>query len=198
MVRCECGESAEILSTGLLKGTSTQCRRCAKRKCAVGEVFDQLTITGFSVKNGRPVVVCKCSCGGEVRTRPELLRLNQTNNCGCAPRGAWRGVGKISTTYFNRVKRNAEARGIPFDLGLPYLWSVYETQKGLCALTGLPIGFSLRVANPSEASLDRIDSSVGYAEGNVQWVHKDVNLMKSFLPQGRFLELCGLVVKNLT
>lgn len=46
------------------------------------------------------------------------------------------------------------------------------------------------------ASLDRIDSSRGYVEGNVQWVHKDVNFMKQALSQERFVELCTLVAEK--
>ena len=46
------------------------------------------------------------------------------------------------------------------------------------------------------ASLDRIDSSKGYIEGNVQWVHKRVNLMKGNMSTENFIEWCNLVVKN--
>jgi hypothetical protein len=40
------------------------------------------------------------------------------------------------------------------------------------------------------ASLDRIDSSKGYIEGNLQWVHKDVNIMKMDLSQVEFIDYC--------
>jgi hypothetical protein len=46
------------------------------------------------------------------------------------------------------------------------------------------------------ASLDRIDSSKGYVEGNVQWVHKRINIMKNDLSDSEFIEWCRVVSKN--
>ena len=43
------------------------------------------------------------------------------------------------------------------------------------------------------ASLDRIDSSKGYVKGNVQWVHKDINKMKTDFEQSIFIKLCKSV-----
>jgi hypothetical protein len=59
----------------------------------------------------------------------------------------------------------------------------------------LPINFAYRVADPSDASLDRIDSSKGYIDGNVQWVHKEVNEMKMQATQNEFIEYCNLVAE---
>jgi hypothetical protein len=46
------------------------------------------------------------------------------------------------------------------------------------------------------ASLDRIDSKKGYVEGNVHWVHKDVNMMKRNFTEEYFINLCETVYKN--
>lgn len=43
------------------------------------------------------------------------------------------------------------------------------------------------------ASLDRIDSSKGYIEGNVQWVHKRINKMKLDDSDTEFIEWCRLI-----
>jgi hypothetical protein len=40
------------------------------------------------------------------------------------------------------------------------------------------------------ASLDRIDSSIGYVEGNVQWIYKPLNTMKGTLSNQEFIQLC--------
>jgi hypothetical protein len=77
---------------------------------------------------------------------------------------------------------------------MEYLWELYEKQCGKCAITGIPIEFEKDKPNaPHEASLDRIDSSMGYVIGNVQWVHRDVNFMKSDFTMEYFLSLCKLV-----
>jgi hypothetical protein len=46
------------------------------------------------------------------------------------------------------------------------------------------------------ASLDRIDSNKDYVEGNIQWVHKHLNLMKNILSQEYFINLCNKVSNN--
>ena len=43
------------------------------------------------------------------------------------------------------------------------------------------------------ASLDRIDSKKGYIKGNLQWVHKDLNIMKNSYPNQYFIEMCKKV-----
>jgi hypothetical protein len=50
-------------------------------------------------------------------------------------------------------------------------------------------------ANKNTASLDRIDSSRGYIEGNVQWVHKMANMCKQHYSQKRFIDMC-IAVSN--
>jgi len=46
------------------------------------------------------------------------------------------------------------------------------------------------------AYLDRTDSSKGYVEGNVQLVHKDVNISKNKYELQYFINLCKDVSKN--
>lgn len=45
-------------------------------------------------------------------------------------------------------------------------------------------------------SIDRIDSSVGYVRGNVQFVCDVVNRMKQDLPQNEFMVWCRRVLEN--
>ncbi len=42
-------------------------------------------------------------------------------------------------------------------------------------------------------SIDRIDSNIGYEEGNIQWVDKRINMMKGSLSNEEFIELCTKV-----
>jgi len=45
------------------------------------------------------------------------------------------------------------------------------------------------------ASLDRIDSTGGYTEGNVQWVHRTVNFMKQSLSDAELVQWCRRIVE---
>ena len=71
----------------------------------------------------------------------------------------------------------------------------HQNQK--CQLSGIDLTFDsdLKIRD-NNLSVDRIDSSIGYIEGNVQLVHKDINMMKGTLSQERFIELCKLVTNK--
>ena len=49
----------------------------------------------------------------------------------------------------------------------------------------------------NDGDLDRIDSKLGYIKGNVQWLHRDVNKIKSNLPEDYLFNLCGKIYLNL-
>lgn len=74
------------------------------------------------------------------------------------------------------------------DLTLDYLKSLYEQQNGECAITNIPMflpnsvsdyRYSKGIKPLHTASLDRIDSTQPYKQGNVQFVCKGINLMKN-------------------
>jgi hypothetical protein len=104
----------------------------------------------------------------------------------------FKGVGDLPLSYYSSLRRGANGgkgrKPIEFDVSIQYLWDLYQAQNGICWLSLLPIDFKSRTA-----SLDRIDNSKGYIEGNVQWLHKDVNMMKRHYTQEYFLDLCDKI-----
>lgn len=106
----------------------------------------------------------------------------------------WKGVGSFSSTQFHKIKQGAIQRGIEFFITFEYAWDVFVSQNGKCALSGVPISFPDKTTKTNlskgSASLDRIDSKKGYIEGNVQWVHKDINIMKNDLSERQFVSYC--------
>jgi hypothetical protein len=105
---------------------------------------------------------------------------------------------KIPSRYFNSLFNGAKRRGIIFDISIDDIWHQFEKQNQKCALSGLDLKFPLfgERATEQTASLDRIDSDIGYTKNNIQWLHKDVNKMKWELKQNRFIELCKLISKK--
>jgi len=85
-----------------------------------------------------------------------------------------------------RVKRK---NGIPTNITDKYMYTLYKQQQGLCALSGQPISLELNTSNT--LSIDQIQPSKGYIEGNVQWVTWAVNRAKGDLLQEDFISLCS-------
>ena len=65
-----------------------------------------------------------------------------------------------------------------------------------CAISGLDIYLPKSDNKKWTATLDRIDSTKGYIENNVQWLHKDINTMKWAFTQDQFLNYCRIIVEN--
>lgn len=98
----------------------------------------------------------------------------------------------IPTTWFATKQRGGISRGYQWTLTIEDIWNLYEEQEGVCALSGVPIGWSEKGLTAT-ASIDRIDSSEGYILENVQLVHKDINFMKQQFDQEYFINMCKAV-----
>jgi hypothetical protein len=121
----------------------------------------------------------------------------------------FKGYGEIPMDVFSIIRRGAKGGGKfnrkrkEFNITIKYLWNIFLKQNRKCALTGLEIGFEgtgmenkCKKTNKRTASLDRINSNKGYVKGNVQWLHKDINIMKNDLDTKTFLRYCSLVNEN--
>ena len=117
-----------------------------------------------------------------------------TKNCQ-ARIGSRRSLAKHNTLedHLKRLlKRNDRKH-----LSINFLKNVYEAQNGLCALTSVPMTWETlngRVA--TNISMDRVDSSIGYEEQNIQLVCRIVNIMKHDLSVNEFVGWCKLVEQN--
>ena len=103
-------------------------------------------------------------------------------------KGYYKGV--LRKSFAHKYKIGAETRGIDFTVSFEYLADLLIKQDFECALSGISLD-AMRLNN--NASLDRIDSYLGYIEGNVQWVTSEVNMMKQSYSQERFIEVCKAV-----
>lgn len=102
----------------------------------------------------------------------------------------------MSGSFFRNIIVRAKKYNYSFEITKEYLWDLFLKQDRKCALSGIELSFSKDNSNKiniQTASLDRIDSSKGYIEGNVQWVHKNVNFMKYTLSTSDFLKWCNII-----
>lgn len=152
-------------------------------------------------KNRSILWLCKCECGNEINVIANQLKSGYTTHCGCGvyeeKNTRWTGYKEITGSYFSTIKDNARKRNLEFKITIKYLWNLFLKQDRKCRFTDIELTFVKRWAKGQNtaqtASLDRIDSSKGYIEGNVQWVHKEINRMKLDRTDEEFINWCCLV-----
>ncbi len=111
---------------------------------------------------------------------------------------SWKGYKDLGIRYFNHIIKGAEERELEFNITIEYIYNLFQEQKGICKLTKRPIKYNsqTRDSESRTASLDRIDSSKGYVESNIQWVHKDINFMKQDFSDKYYVQCCKEVAEN--
>lgn len=203
---CDCGNVKNVFRGHLIGGGTKSCG-CAlnesKLKDLTGRKFGKLTVIGFNCikidksKRRSAYFDCICDCGNSKVLQGCKISFGHTKSCGCLKTQSllgknnsnWTGHEDISGSYFKSLSRSANNRGFDFYVSIEQLWEIFQNQNGLCAYTGRKIHFGKN----QTASLDRIDSKAGYVIGNIQWVHKEINIFKINLQHDKFIELCNEV-----
>lgn len=177
-------------------------------KNLIGKRFGKILVVSRAenkITGGQSKVTwnCICECGNKTKSTTGNLLYRKTNSCGCMrslpgkDSRNWIGYQGLSGSFYCQIKTNAKIRKLEFSVDIKYLWELYIKQKKECALSGMPIVISenkrINIGKSNTASLDRIDSLVGYIKGNVQWVHKDVNIMKNKYDQQYYINICKMV-----
>lgn len=186
-------------------------KRYTKDFLKIGEIFASGNLTIVAIGSTKKEqggsnrqtydVLCKL-CGSITNIlRQNLVDPNRKCCSNCMKTGQrsilWKGYKDISLTFFHNIRNGATARDLEFNITIEDLWDLYEKQNHNCALSGVNIHFDVETPDwkgrKPTASLDRIDSSVGYTIDNIQWVHYDVNYMKQDFTQAEFLDWCRLI-----
>ena len=137
-------------------------------------------------KEGK-TLFCKTH-GWHEKWRVHTVNNVQCKKCACERQKVAREKEPIKF-IFRDARQHAKARNREFTITLDDLFNVLITQDNKCSLTG--VSFS----TDNKPSLDRIDSYKGYTKDNIQFVLKEINVMKSNLEESKFIELCNLVAK---
>lgn len=170
----------------------------------INKKFGKLKVVGKGEpdRHGHNRWNCVCECGKETKVLGYQLDYGNTKTCGCSrttinsKHPNFKGYKEISGKLWYSFQKGAKDRNLPFEITIEYAWELFEKQNRQCSLTGLPLKFSESASKYADrtASMDRIDSSLGYVEGNVQWIHVDVNFMKQDYQQDYFIKMCRLIV----
>jgi len=175
-----------------------------------GSVYNELTVldyAGRSKHSKNRVYYFRCSCGKEISAIGSLVVRGKKISCGCLRRNkkgeivkAYKDYEDIPGDFIHRLNMQAKKRGLNVSVGIEYLWRVFIAQNRRCVFSNALLFFNFYKIRDTvyapNASLDRIDSSKGYVEGNVQWVHKTINIMKSNMSDEEFIWWCDRVTNN--
>jgi hypothetical protein len=152
------------------------------------------------LKEGKDIFYCSLSCVCKERNKNNPPKGNIENFKDRVKR-------KDQYTPFRWFILRAEYRGkrkrkYGCDLTVEFLKKLWEEQNGICPLTGwqlkLPAGTGIAWAesSPSNASLDRIDNSKGYVEGNVRFIAYMANIARQSFSDEQLKHFCKAVVNN--
>lgn len=98
---------------------------------------------------------------------------------------------------FRKLQYIAERKNRKFDLTIEYLSDLFRKQNSRCIYSNMVLTFGdTNYRYLGTASLDRIDSDIDYIQGNVQWIHKDINMMKQKFTHNEFLKWCKIITEN--
>lgn len=155
--------------------------------------------------NNKKRWLCKCkACGYELKCKPNHIITKWIKSCGCLKnyrnkeRIIYSNYGYVSGYYFRQLEKGALKRDLEFNITIEYINELYISQNFRCALTKIPIEQNqYKEKKENMASLDRINNNKGYIVGNVRWVLKEVNQMKSNIDEDKFLSLCILISNNI-
>ena len=147
------------------------------------------------IKRGRSNFFCSRSCAtsksNEDNPRPGNVNYLKANN------------RKDDLTPFRWFILRGEYRdrknNYGCDITTEYLKQLWEDQKGICPFTGwnliLPSNTkkAWEINSPNNASLDRINNSLGYLQGNVRFICVMANYARHIFSDEQLINFCKSV-----
>lgn len=167
-----------------------------------GQVYNNWTFISYigSNKHKESIWLCRCSCGNIQESVTGNIVSGGSKQCRECADKTKPYAHELSDVFWKQISSRSVRKNFEFTITKEYAYDIFLRQNKKCALSGVDIflaqtprdvRFGIRTA-----SLDRIDSLKGYVPGNVQWVHKDINIMKNSMTQEQFIIWCKLVAKK--
>lgn len=202
-VRCDCGVEKVTGLYEVKKGKSKSCGCYNLYKLGVwnsgqGPVLDHNQIIQEFKDGASLAKISKKNKSSVQRIRKIIVKAGLEIKKRGQEHYQYTGYKELSGNVWSRMMARAKKVGMEFNITKKYCWELFENQNKQCVFTGLPLILSSGIIawKNQTASLDRIDSSKGYIEGNVQWVHRTVNFMKLSMTDEEFINWCTLITKH--
>lgn len=153
------------------------------------------------IRLGKDKFYCGLSCAGK---SPENVKHIVSNGSG---HPVWELNNPKKQDEYSKfrpilkmLRSRVKDRPRDFNLTLEYLKEIWETQEGECPFTGFELELrtykSDSQLNIKSASLDRIDNSKGYVQGNVRFVSVMFNFARNKFSDEEVIEFAQAVIKN--
>lgn len=152
-------------------------------------------------RKGRTEFYCSLSCnakrnnksGHPNRIASAIKNLNDMRSDG-------KDRKRDSLSPFRYYVKMARGRKHECTLTPEYLKLLWENQAGLCVYSGVELYLNRAGQTGNDprflASIDRIDSTEGYIEGNVQFVSTCLNYAKCYLTDEQFRHFLDIIRKT--
>lgn len=148
-------------------------------------------------RKGREIFYCSRNCAGKAAY--DHLKLYEpfpvwTLKCG----GRTKDELSPFKPFVNRAKRRQieSTKNYTVNITPQYLKDLWEKQDGKCYISGIALTLKLN-HTPYQASLDRIDNSMGYIEGNVRFVALIYNYAKNTFSDQEVIDFCKTVANKI-
>lgn len=167
----------------------------------VGKTFCWLTVLEIlnETRGKHLLCLCRCKCGKEVKKAVSHVRIGKLKSCGCSLTNTNFVSEHIIQAFWYGIQDNKhrKSRTLDFTITPEYLDLLWSNQNGRCFFTDLelilPLTSKQYLERDFTASVDRIDSNLGYVFDNVCWAHKEINAMKMAMTNEDFIRICNEV-----
>jgi len=156
------------------------------------------------IKVGQNKFYCSLKCSGKAdyKNNPSKLEKNKGNISLLKGHEANRLDQYSPFKYHaNKARSRSKQKGYITDLTTEYLKEIWDKQNGTCPYTKIQMELSRTSGDedikktPIKASLDRIDPSIGYVQGNVEFVCYCVNVMKNDFTKDQMVDFINQIKK---
>lgn len=177
----------------------------------VGQRFERWTISSDKLiqHSGRKQVQVTCVCGNSGIVRHDRLKSGKTLGCKSCQKMTNYPDTRVSralhyeglrVVFLSKIRHGCKRRegykSIEVNITIEELYRKLVEQDFKCALTGEELNVLHLNPYDSNASIDRIDSDGNYDFDNIQWVLKNLNMMKNSFSQKYFIDMCRKVANK--
>jgi hypothetical protein len=106
-------------------------------------------------------------------------------------------IRRLLLERWHAIKDRVKKQKITLDFQYDFLLELWEKQNGKCAISGIDMTYKMGFGRtPTNVSVDRINSNIGYDKNNIQLVCMAVNQMKNDLDINQLLFFCNKIIEH--